>query len=112
MVQLARRTCSSFSPIGAEPNESRHRAIVPLRHSRSVAPQGLTLRGDGIEASREGLEARKAGKSLRAGCGASDLLILLVSWGPCANCKDCPADLNGDCTVGTGDLILLLVNWG
>ena len=29
--------------------------------------------------------------------GASDLLILLVSWGPCADCDDCPADLNGDC---------------
>ncbi|MEE9130057.1 MAG: hypothetical protein V3T84_08570 [Phycisphaerales bacterium] len=44
--------------------------------------------------------------------GASDLLILLVSWGPCGDCKDCPADLNGDCTVGAADLLILLVNWG
>ncbi len=44
--------------------------------------------------------------------GASDLLILLVSWGPCADCDDCPADLNGDCSVGAADLLLLLVNWG
>ena len=74
--------------------------------------RALTLRGDGIEASREGLEARKARKSLRAGCGASDLLILLVSWGPCADCDDCPADLNGDCSVCVADLLILLSNWG
>ncbi|MEE9131888.1 MAG: hypothetical protein V3T84_17895 [Phycisphaerales bacterium] len=44
--------------------------------------------------------------------GASDLLILLVNWGPCADCSDCPADLNGDCTVGATDLLILLSNWG
>ncbi|MEE9128934.1 MAG: hypothetical protein V3T84_02880 [Phycisphaerales bacterium] len=44
--------------------------------------------------------------------GASDLLILLVNWGPCGDCKDCPADLNDDCTVGAADLLILLVNWG
>jgi len=44
--------------------------------------------------------------------GASDLLILLASWGPCDDCDDCPADLNGDCTVGAADLLILLVNWG
>ena len=32
--------------------------------------------------------------------GASDVLILLANWGPCGDCDDCPADLNGDCTVG------------
>jgi hypothetical protein len=44
--------------------------------------------------------------------GASDLLILLVSWGPCDDCDDCPADLDGDCIVGAADLLILLVNWG
>ena len=44
--------------------------------------------------------------------GASDLLTLLVSWGPCARCESCPADLNGDCVVGAADLLILLVNWG
>ena len=44
--------------------------------------------------------------------GAVDLLILLASWGRCADCNDCPADLNGDCTVGAADLLILLVNWG
>ena len=43
--------------------------------------------------------------------GASDLLILLVSWGPCGDCENCPADLNGDCSVGAADLLILLVNW-
>ncbi|MEE9130220.1 MAG: sialidase family protein, partial [Phycisphaerales bacterium] len=32
--------------------------------------------------------------------GAADLLILLVSWGPCADCDDCIADIDGDCSVG------------
>ncbi len=44
--------------------------------------------------------------------GSTDLLILLVSWGPCPDCNDCPADLDGDCTVGASDLLILLVNWG
>ncbi len=44
--------------------------------------------------------------------GASDLLLLLVTWGPCADCNDCPADFDGDGTVGATDLLALLVNWG
>ena len=47
--------------------------------------------------------------------GVKDLLILLGSWGPCADCKlpgDCPADLDDDCTVGVKDLLILLGNWG
>ena len=41
--------------------------------------------------------------------GASDLLILLSSWGPC---EDCPADLDNDGQVGASDLLILLANWG
>ena len=41
--------------------------------------------------------------------GASDLLSLLASWGPC---KGCPADFDGDGNVGASDLLALLVNWG
>ena len=44
--------------------------------------------------------------------GAVDLLILLANWGPCGDCKDCPADLHDDCTVGVSDLLILLANWG
>lgn len=44
--------------------------------------------------------------------GAADLLVLLTSWGPCADCGDCPADLDGNCTVGASDLLILLANWG
>ena len=41
--------------------------------------------------------------------GASDLLILLASWGPCDGCL---ADLNGDHVVGASDLLALLAEWG
>ncbi|MEE8156216.1 MAG: hypothetical protein V3T53_14780 [Phycisphaerales bacterium] len=44
--------------------------------------------------------------------GASDLLMLLASWGRCDLCAKCPADLDGDCVVGGADLLTLLVNWG
>ena len=37
-----------------------------------------------------------------------DLRTLFSSWGPCANCDDCPADFTGDCVVSTLDLIILL----
>ena len=31
--------------------------------------------------------------------GVADFLILLGSWGPCPDCNDCPADIDGNCTV-------------
>lgn len=39
----------------------------------------------------------------------NDLLSLLASWGPCA---DCPQDVNGDNVVNIMDLLVLLANWG
>lgn len=44
--------------------------------------------------------------------GASDLLILLASWGLCDDCEDCSADIDGNCAVGASDLLILLSNWG
>ncbi len=44
-----------------------------------------------------------------ADVGASDLLGLLVSWGPC---KGCPADFDDSGDVGVSDLLALLANWG
>ena len=41
--------------------------------------------------------------------GASDLLALLASWGPC---KGCPGDFDDNGTVGASDLLALLANWG
>ncbi|MEE8154363.1 MAG: right-handed parallel beta-helix repeat-containing protein, partial [Phycisphaerales bacterium] len=41
--------------------------------------------------------------------GASDLLTLLASWGPC---KGCLADFDGNGAVGASDLLALLANWG
>jgi predicted outer membrane repeat protein len=50
------------------------------------------------------------------GCvGVSDFLLILASWGPCANCDvpaACPGDFDGDCEVGVTDFLLLLANWG
>ena len=46
--------------------------------------------------------------------GITDLLILLGVWGPCADCgtpQACPADLDGDCSIGINDLLDLLANW-
>ncbi len=44
---------------------------------------------------------------------ATDLLILLGSWGACPRPPaQCPADLNRDGLVGTTDLLALLANWG
>ncbi len=44
--------------------------------------------------------------------GASDLAVLLGSWGPCPEEGDCPADLNGSGDVGPEDLAMLLGSWG
>jgi len=43
---------------------------------------------------------------------ASDLALLLGSWGPCPPQADCPADLNADGVVNAADLAMLLGNWG
>ena len=44
--------------------------------------------------------------------GIVDFLILLGSWGPCADCDNCPADFNGNCFIGLPDLLELLSHWG
>ena len=41
----------------------------------------------------------------------SFFLALLLLWGPCADCSNCPADFNGDCQVLIGDFLLLLLYW-
>ncbi|MEE8156397.1 MAG: hypothetical protein V3T53_15690 [Phycisphaerales bacterium] len=41
--------------------------------------------------------------------GASDLLGLLASWGPC---RGCSADFDDSGNVGASDLLALLANWG
>jgi hypothetical protein len=45
--------------------------------------------------------------------GITDLLSLLVAWGPCPGAPAaCPADLSGDGIVGIADLLAMLANWG
>jgi len=41
-----------------------------------------------------------------------DFLSVLGLWRPCADCNDCLADGDGDCTVGLNDVLNLLGNWG
>ena len=45
-------------------------------------------------------------------CNLSNMLALLAAWGPCSACNNCPADFDGDCSVGILDLLILLGNWG
>lgn len=42
---------------------------------------------------------------------AADLLLLLGSWGPCAEPGNCPADLNDDEEVNVLDLLVLFGSW-
>ena len=39
---------------------------------------------------------------------AQDIAILLGAWGACSDCDSCPADIDGDCTVGATDVARLL----
>jgi len=43
--------------------------------------------------------------------GIADFLALLEAWGSCSDCGTCPADFDGDCSVGILDLLILLGNW-
>ncbi len=41
-----------------------------------------------------------------------DLLAIINSWGPCANCAACAADINHDCNVNVSDLLAVITAWG
>lgn len=46
---------------------------------------------------------------------ATDLLLVIDSWGPCADPANCPADIapqDGDGIVNVHDLVILILNWG
>ncbi len=45
-------------------------------------------------------------------CNLSSMLEMLAAWGSCSDCGTCPADFDGDCSVGILDLLILLGNWG
>ncbi len=40
-----------------------------------------------------------------------DFLALFAAWGSCSDCGTCPADFDGNCSVGILDLLMLLGNW-
>jgi hypothetical protein len=45
-----------------------------------------------------------------------DLIAVILAWGTCANCANCPADVApfpvGNCMVNVDDLIAVILNWG
>ncbi len=42
----------------------------------------------------------------------SDLLIVIGTWGPCADPSDCPGDINNSGTVDVSDLLAVIGAWG
>jgi hypothetical protein len=43
---------------------------------------------------------------------ADDLVAVILAWGPCASCSDCPADVDDTCAVDADDLVAVILNWG
>jgi probable HAF family extracellular repeat protein len=45
-----------------------------------------------------------------------DLVAVILSWGACGDCNNCPADVapfpKGDCVVDVDDLVAVILNWG
>lgn len=41
-----------------------------------------------------------------------DLLLLIGSWGACADPNNCPADIDGNDLVNTDDLLVIIGGWG
>jgi hypothetical protein len=75
-------------------NTGINEGVTVLRNQTPPAGVAGDLDGDGV-------------------VGITDLLLLLVAWGPCpAPPETCPADLDGDGLVGITDLLTLLTNWG
>ncbi len=91
-----------------------------LREARSASISGTIVTGWGIHDGNE--EAFLADLTPLAPCpadvngdgliGLNDLLEVLGAMGPCANCDQCDADVDGDCDVDIADLNLVLVGWG
>jgi ligand-binding sensor domain-containing protein len=40
-----------------------------------------------------------------------DLIAVILNWGACAECADCPADFDGNCAVDVDDLIVVILHW-
>jgi hypothetical protein len=84
------------------PGATYHWSVVASNPAGSFAPEDLT----------RSFRTRKLG-DLNAddSIGATDLGIMLGSWGACAG-AGCGADLDGDGNVGSSDLAALLGSWG
>ena len=98
--------------------------LLPSRLEISTRSAGATtdsgfIVADGTDAENNAIvllltPAQALPGDLNGDCavGVIDLLMLLNSWGPCADCDDCDADLDQNCAVGVSDLLILLGNWG
>jgi hypothetical protein len=72
---------------------------------RSFNTPGSVLAGDVVT-------LRKVGDADGDGlAGVTDFLLMLATWGPCADCCACAADFDEDCEVSVTDFLLLLANW-
>jgi hypothetical protein len=67
--------------------------------------QGLVVL-DIVVLRPEGLPADIDGDGV---VGVSDLVMLILAWGPCVD--ECVADLDGDGDVGVADLVILITSW-
>ncbi|NNF42624.1 MAG: hypothetical protein HKN62_06190 [Phycisphaerales bacterium] len=115
----------------AEANGSLSSGIVPIDGSSGATYFGFYMQGGGqldaitvrnLGGSSGGFAVGEFGCAIIE-CGAicpwdldyngevgfTDLLLVLASWGPCA---DCVADIDASGDVGFTDLLLVIANWG
>ncbi len=78
----------------------------PVGGSRRLDPS------DEMREARPCLDHIQFGGDIDCAVDFADLEMLLDSWGPCPDCVNCLADLDGDCAVAVPDLLRLLANWG
>jgi hypothetical protein len=113
---IARWDGTTWSPLASGMGGTTYRSVVALTeyNDELIAGGNFTTADETVSAfwARWGPVGPLGDLDGDCSVGASDLLILLVNWGPCADCDDCPADLDGNCIVGASDLLILLVNWG
>ena len=88
------------------------RSAGAIDNSGQIVADGTDAKDNAVVLMLTPAEALPGDLNGDCAVGVIDLLMLLNSWGPCADCDDCAADLNNNCVVGVPDLLILLGNWG
>ncbi len=98
---IARWDGTTWSPLGSGMNE-RVYALTEY-NGELIAGGSFTTAGGNVSAywARWGPDVPLGDLDGDCNVGVLDLLALLASWGPCADCENCPADLDGDCTTAS-----------